>query len=169
MNMKCELQITYHDYKAAQRLHMTPRRRFTILLYPLLAFLFLGFICAFKRFHAGYGARDFFISVVVIAYLILFIGVLLPYRWRKNYKQQKLLHKPVQCEFTADHFCSFSEHGNATLPWKEFHKWRESKALFLIYQSDNLFHAIPKRIFQNPEDQAQFRGYLMNNIGNPVI
>ncbi len=165
--MKYELQITCDDYKAAMRLHVTPRRRFKIVLYPLLAFLALAIFFTFKNLLAGEG-RGFYMLAGGVAYLFLLFEVLLPYRWRKIYRQQKLLQKSFQYEFTADTFHTFSDYGNATLPWDKFHKWREGKNAFLVYQSDNLFHLIPKRIFESPEAQAQLRSYLTAKIGNPV-
>jgi hypothetical protein len=166
--MKYQLQIEYADYKAAQRLHMTPRRPFKIILYFLLALFVLACCFAVQKFLKGGEGQDFGFLVGVTVYLFLMFGVLFPYRWKKNYQQQKLLHMPFQYEFTTDTFCTFTEYGNVALPWKTFHKWREGKTLFLVYQTDRLFHLIPKRIFQCPEDQAQLRGYLTEKIGKPV-
>ena len=166
--MKYQIQLAYDDYKAAMRLHLTPRRRFKIMLFPLLCFFALGCLLAVRTFLRGEGGQGLYIVAGAAAYFILLFYVLLPYRWKKNYKQQKLLHLPFQHEFTADSLCTVAEYGNSTLPWKEFHKWREGKTLFLVYQSDNMFHMIPKRIFQNLADQEQLRGYLTDKIGKPV-
>jgi hypothetical protein len=166
--MKHDIQISYQDYKAAQRLHMAPRRRFRILLCILIACFGLAYILDISAVIKGESGRWLFVCAGLFAYFFLLFGVWLPRRWKKTYDGHKLLHRPYQFEITEEAFCSASEYGNATIPWREFHKWKEGKKLFLVYQSDHVFHVIPKRIFESPEAEENFRNLLRNALGNGI-
>ena len=166
--MNFDIQYSYDDFRAAQLLHMAPRRRFNILLYPLLAcFAFVGFI-AFLAILSGEGTRVEYGLFLFVAYLALMFGVMYPRRWKRIYDSHKLLHKMYQYEFTPDAFSVSSEYGASRIPWKEFPKWREGRTLFLVYQSDIMFHAIPKRVFADRGEQERFRSYLLDGIGQPM-
>ncbi|MCP4644461.1 MAG: YcxB family protein [bacterium] len=177
--MKYELQITYDDYKSAMRCHVAPRRVFKFLLYALLAAMLapyaLGCLLAFSAFLTGDGRVFHALAfgavswALLFGYMALLFGVLRPYRWRKNYRQQKLFRKPIQYEFTEAKFLTSGDYGNTAIPWHEFHKWEEGKHVFLVYVSDVLLTIIPKRIFASQEEQEQLRSYLTNGIGKPVL
>jgi hypothetical protein len=169
VNMKYELKISYEDFKAAQHLHMRPRRGFRIVLYPLLALFALTAILVSINFVKGHGsARSSYILMGCIAYLLLIIAILIPSKWKRIYNQQKLFEVTFDYEFTESSLCSTSELGNVSLPWGKFHKWKENKKMFIVYQSDVMFHLIPKRIFRTEEEISRLRDILSESIGKAV-
>ena len=159
------LTISYDDYKAAQLLHLTPRKKFKLFLYPLLFLLISAFLFFTYHFFQGNGyEREFYIFIVCIAYLALIFLIIHPWKWRKIYEQQKFFETKFDYEFTNEALCSRSDLGNATLPWVQFHKWKENKNTFIVYQSDAIFHLIPKRIFHSEEEINQLRVILKDSI-----
>jgi len=59
-----------------------------------------------------------------------------------------------------------SERANSTIEgkWSSFVKFKETKNLFLTYQSKDVVGIVPKRAFPSPEAVAQFRNLLASNI-----
>jgi hypothetical protein len=167
--MKYALKISYEDYKAAQQLHMKPRRGFRIVLYPLLVLFALTAICVTINFVKGNCAsRSFYILMGCIAYLFFVFAILFPSKWKRIFNQQKFFELTFDYEFTESALCSASELGHVSLPWAKFHKWKENKKMFIVYQSDVLFHLIPKRIFKTEEEISRLRAILTQSIGKAV-
>jgi MFS family permease len=163
--MDYELKITFDDYKAAQRLAMRPRQAYRITGYLLFALFFIGLTVTL--FIAKSDWRILFVIGVVL-YLIGFFFLYLPYRWRRLFSQHKLLHEPHQCQFTEDALVSTSDLGNVKIPWGMFSKWKEGRKTFILYQSDNLFHIIPKRIFHGTKEEGFLRNTLLGSVGKPI-
>lgn len=167
--MKYELKISYKDFKLAQRLHLRPRRRSRMVLYPLLALFMLAVICSGISFMQGNGSGSgFYILFGCMVYLFAIFFILVPLKWKRIFRQQKFLETTFEQEFTEAALCSASELGNVSLPWNKFHKWKENKSMFIVYQSDALFHLIPKRIFQTEEETTRLRMILSQSIGKAV-
>ena len=102
-----------------------------------------------------------------LGFCALVFFVILPLNAKRIYRQQKWLQLPADIHVTGESYHVKSEFGEATLPWKGFHKWKENRHLFLVYQSDILFHMWPKRCFPSPEAADEFRAILQRQIGKP--
>jgi hypothetical protein len=50
--------------------------------------------------------------------------------------------------------------GTTEAKWSSFEKFKETKNLFLTYQTKDVIGIVPRRAFSNPEDIAQFRNLL---------
>src|SRR5215475_7227989 len=57
-----------------------------------------------------------------------------------------LLIFPV-IELSDEAFELRNEFGSSRIPWKNFVKWKQNKALLLLYRSDFVFQMLPGRIF----------------------
>jgi YcxB-like protein len=55
--------------------------------------------------------------------------------------------------------------GEENPTWDYFIKRKEGKNLLTMYQSDALFHIIPKRFFASAEEMSQFRQLLQKKLG----
>jgi YcxB-like protein len=60
-----------------------------------------------------------------------------------------------------------SEHGTMKMRLSDFHKYKVSKDLILLYPSQVIFHMFPRRCFASEEDFKTFLSYLEANLGNP--
>jgi len=65
-----------------------------------------------------------------------------------------------------DKFSASSSHGQTTIDWKDFHKYKKNKRIILLYQSDALFHMFPIRWFSG-DQFAEFQEILRANLGKP--
>ncbi|MGZ7090791.1 MAG: YcxB family protein [Candidatus Angelobacter sp.] len=61
--------------------------------------------------------------------------------------------------FISDHPLGHSE-----TTWNMYEKFRETRYLFLLYQSADLISILPKRVFASPADLDQFRALLTSKV-----
>ena len=55
------------------------------------------------------------------------------------------------------------------LRWTAFQKFLETDSLFILYESDRVFHMVPKRGFQSAEEMTGFLAALVHSISNGVL
>ena len=166
--MKLHCQITPEDYIRAQFLHLRPRPVIKwVGLLIVVAALALGIQ---QLIFPPSGAITWtpFAILGGLAYFAIMYCVLLPLKTRKIFKQQQTLQIPYESELTDDAFASVSVHGNATMPWSVFHKYKLNKNIILLYQSDAIYHMFPKRWFTENEF-TEFRAILQRHLGQPKV
>jgi hypothetical protein len=93
-------------------------------------------------------------------YLAGYFLVLLPWRARRIFRQQKSLQHPFRMIVDASGLSVSNEFGQAVVPWDHVRKWKENRQLFLVYHSDVLFHMIPKHCLRDPEEAIALRSLL---------
>jgi hypothetical protein len=54
--------------------------------------------------------------------------------------------------------------GNVEAKWRSFEKFKETKNLFLTYQTKDVVGIVPKRAFSNLDDIRQFRNLLASKL-----
>jgi hypothetical protein len=165
--MQYDVQITFDDYKAAQKLHLK-KTRIRVCFYFLLGLI----VCvAINPLDFSDALLLLFSSLrdVMWTFIVLFILY-----WLYSKELKKSFPKIQRYEFTQDDFRVTT---NYTLPinWQAVCKWEEDKSLFLVYQPRHLFrlvpekmHIIPKRIFPDQEALDQLRNILTEKIGKPA-
>jgi len=164
--MKISYLLTPEDYIRARRLSMRPRPWLRIVGYIVVA-LFIAFIVwqGYDVFAHGKRQGDFWMIVGIAAYLLTAYFLLLPWRTRRLFRQQKTLQHPIELELTENHFSGSSSHGTFKMAWSDFHKWKKNDHVILIYQSAALMHMIPLRAFQSPTDIATLVSILEKHLG----
>jgi len=164
--MNLTIQLTPEDYIKANLVHMRPRPVIKWVGYFML--LLVVIVLGLSIYEAIAHQKSFSDSIWIIAalaYLAFLFGFLRPRRIRKIFRQQESLHMPYSFTVADDAVLTKSENGEARLAWDYFSKWKEGKDLFLLYQSDVMFHMVPKRCFASPEEMTQFRKLLLEKIG----
>lgn len=90
-------------------------------------------------------------------------GVVFPLamiRWRVSalarriHGQQRALHGEVALEWDQDELRATTGDGGSRTRWTDYHRWRESPAVILFYQSDALFQFLPKRVLTPAQADA---------------
>jgi hypothetical protein len=158
-------QISFADFRAAQYVHLRPRPwlRYvgTLLLMLALVVLLVG-LCA--DFATPSSHTNSLLMAALLVYIAAFFFVYLPWRYRRLYRQQKALHGPIRFQVAETGVTTTSSVGQVVFPWSHFHKWKEGKVVFLLYFSDALFTAVPKRFFDRHDDMVAFRNLLNANV-----
>lgn len=90
-------------------------------------------------------------------------GLLLPLgmmRWRvpalarRIHRQQRGLREEIMLEWTSEALAARSPLGHGRLLWTDYVRWREDRAIVLLFQSDAIFQMLPKRILPPPVLEA---------------
>ncbi len=166
--MNLTLQVTEKDYVRAQFLIMRPRPWIKVLgIIYLLVFtlaLAIGLYRAIVEYNGLKMILAITIMILFVVWCIWFFFYYLPQWWRKLYHQSKY-HPTSECEIDDIAISINNSLGNSKLPWDYFHRWRESKYIFILYPADNLFHIFPKHCFSSEQDVNDFRKLLTEKIG----
>jgi YcxB-like protein len=152
--MKFTVQVSEQDYMNAQRLHMRPgkaRRVFHCLL-GIILIPSLLFLAAADEYHTREPAL---IALGVIALVIILFVVVVPWRLRRFYREQKTLKYPFTMELNEEGVFSEGENGSGRIKWDDFYAWKQDANTILLYQARNLFNMIPCRVFASTQDGGQ--------------
>jgi hypothetical protein len=154
---------TPQDFVAANWIHWRPRAVLGWLGILIASLFAVALVDSFFLHSEPAGWLDW-AALGVPAYFAYFFGVHLPYKCRKAYRQRKDLQR--ECEFVADGSTLKLETlgGSMNKPWSDYLKWKEGKAAFLVYMSDNVYHLLPKRCFESEADIGKFRELLVARV-----
>lgn len=160
-----QIQISSDDYLSAIRAGMKPRPAFAVLggLIVVLALIAVVFTLYAWRLQER-GWTDV-LCLAAIAYIPAWYWLYLPWKVRRLYTQQRSLQEPASVEIGVAGLQFSTATGGGLLPWENIYRWRESRTVFVIYQSDALLHLIPKRCFDSPQAQNDFRVLLLRQVG----
>jgi YcxB-like protein len=155
---------TANDLVSAAWVHLRPRRNLGIVGIVLVLLALLAVWLSFFGAHAESSGWAKWVLPSALLYLALAFGVGIPYKARRAYKQRKDLQR--QCSFSwSNAGLYFSTEGMAgTKPWADYLKWKEGGEVILLYLSDNLYQAIPKRFFASESDLLEFREFLSQQV-----
>jgi YcxB-like protein len=104
----------------------------------------------------------FFISLFAT---LIILQIMMPYivHWR-IYSRNPRLYGRRTVVFDNEGLTSDSEIAHVKIKWSSFEKFRETKNLFLIYQTKDVAGITPKRAFPSPEAVEQFRELLASKV-----
>jgi hypothetical protein len=106
-------------------------------------------------------------SVVIAAFATLtIVQLFMPYIiHRRIYHRNPRLFEMRTVTFNDEGLKSEkATTGTVEAKWSSFEKFKETKNLFLTYQTKDVIGIVPKRAFSNPEDAAQFRNLLASKL-----
>ena len=164
--MNLTVHITAKDYLKANYLHLRPRPFLKFLIFISAILVVIVLFISFAAFSSKGRSLVLPITMAVcVAYLPIFLFIILPFRSRKIYLQQKLMQLPCDFSFDESSMQAKSGVGTSSICWDMLHKWKENKDLILVYQSDAIFHMFPKRCFASESDINEFRSILIKHLG----
>jgi hypothetical protein len=154
------------DFVRACQAHHTSKRRLIFDAFLVIGFAALG---VYRISNANDSKHDFWMGIVMIslsALLILFFvlacWVIPRYIFR---------HEP---KFRDDYFLHFSDEGihfrtaniDSHLQWSMYDRALITPHSYLLYYSKRQFTIVPKRFFENSEQQQNFENLVRNHISN---
>jgi hypothetical protein len=133
-----------------------------------LGCLLLGAYWAFQRDWSGVASLVgwFFIGLALIVWLYVGNRWLLPPSVRKQLSRSKGLQDDVVVSWDADRIMFEAGHGQSRWPWSDFYRWQESSGGLLLWQSDRIYHYLPKRILAD-DQVSEIRANLTSAVGRP--
>jgi hypothetical protein len=164
--MKLHCQLTPGDYIDARFLHLRPRPLFKWIGLSLVGVAIFVCVNGFLNVSESDAPWNPFIILAALLYFTLFYGVWIPLGTKRLFLQQKTLQEPYEVDISDEAFSASSRHGQTTMVWKDFHKYKTNKRIILLYQSDALFHMFPMRWFSGDQFR-EFQEILRANLGDP--
>jgi YcxB-like protein len=149
------MQLTSEDYLKAAYLHIRPARRWIPLYFTLLG-TYLGIIV-----FMGYSAV--ILGIGVFCYYFF----LIPLRVRRLSSQSIYITFEHQIEISPEILEVISVTGTTRMYLTDFHKYKISKEIIVLYLTDQRFHIFPRRCFSSEADVQTFLSYLQANLGSP--
>ena len=150
------LTITEQDVISAQRLHARPT---PLLSVGLLALAVGGTAIAYVQGLFSVGASVGTL-IGMFGWLSALFFIIIPYRSRRIYRQQKSLHQEHQFEWDDQFVYFHSNDVEGKVRWADFIKVKENRNMLSLYYSDTLFNMIPKRCFSKSEDLEDFKAHF---------
>jgi hypothetical protein len=109
---------------------------------------------------------DTWIVVIAVFASLTIVQVLMPYIVHgRVYRRNPRLFEMRTVTFSDEGLKSErATTGTVEAKWSGFEKFKETRNLFLTYQTKDVIGIVPKRAFSNPEDIAQFRNLLASKL-----
>ena len=106
------------------------------------------------------------IVVVAVFASLTTVQLFMPYIiHRKIYRRNLRLFEMRTVTFSDDGVKSEkATTGSVEAKWSSFEKFKETKNLFLTYQTKDVVGIVPKRAFSNLDDIGQFRNLLASKL-----
>ena len=151
-----KVTITEKDLWHAYMLHQRPNG------VVLVALLFFGAVFAtYAHEELGISLSTIVVGVIGgVIRVIAYYYVLLRYRCKKIYRQQKNLHTPYDLSWNEKAIHMESEYGSGSVPWSDFVKYKENDKFILMYYSDALFNLVTTSSFDSDQMLKEFRSHL---------
>lgn len=154
--MECHYTLTEAEVVKAMQLH--GRGANSTLMGLTLGAISLVLLGVFTEYEAmGFGGA----IGGVIGYFTLLLLVI-PFNAKKQYQQNRALRSEIIMCLSKYEIEFKGGTGESKLKWSDIHKWRQSKDIYLLYITSNMFHIIPSRVLGN---NAEFNKLLVKQIG----
>lgn len=161
--MKFSYTLTADEFSDMVSSHFSQYKKQTYLS-SLLLLMGLSFL-------SWKGTLDFsFILFVIIITmsLVASIKLLLPWRYRRSFKKQKMLSCRREMIFSEDDFTIITKYLKATIKYSSIEKVVYFNAWILIYLTHNNFHFIPTRIFKSDEEKEELLK-IFEKTGSEIV
>ena len=117
---------------------------------------------AFFYVYADPGFGLFLAAMSVL--LLLMLLVVSSIAFRRGYRRNPRIFGKRKVTISETGIVSDSQLAHVETNWNTYQQFRETKNLFLLYQSKDLIRILPKRVFTNPEDLENVRGLIASKI-----
>jgi len=155
---------TEREYGEATRLYFSRTKRIKIDTIIGIAVLLYGI---WLWMIEGYSlASVFFIGVGVLGFSIRYLSsYILP---QIRFKQEPKFKDEYTLIFGDEGLEFKTEHLNSKLDWTYYYKALESNNLYLLMYGKGLFTIVPKRAFNNKEQESEFRNMISKNLRDGI-
>ena len=122
-----------------------------------------GFVLGLVFFvYAGHWFGIFLIALSV--FLLLVQLIVPPLAFARVYRRNSRLFGMRTVTVSDTGIVSDHQLGHTESAWNMYEKFRETRNLFLLYQSTDIIGIVPKRAFASPADLEQFRALIASKV-----
>ncbi|MCC5636181.1 YcxB family protein [Nostoc sp. CHAB 5844] len=162
------IQLTTNDYIKANYLHLRPATELRVYYLLLLGiYISLGGFLSYSVIILGGNIADFifWLSLGICGLYLYFF--LLPSRVRRISSQSTYVTFEHQVEISPEMLEVVEVTGTTRMRLADFHKYKVSQELIVLYPTDRSFYIFPRRCFPSEADVQTFLSYLQTNLGSP--
>ena len=160
--MNLEYRITFNDFLEAHQAHLKSQR----FLYLFLWFISISVVVVGVAGLLIGRIWDFCFLVISSICINPSFNVLQYYCLARTWKSQPSIREPITLEVAKEGLTMSSSSFQSNLKWQIYTHFIETKNLFMVYQSKQIFNVFPKRAFSNDEQIHEFRELLRTKLGN---
>jgi hypothetical protein len=157
--VQLKYEITQQEFleMAWSRYRASARWKFALSLSALL--LAAGVLLCFYADHT----LGFTLVCLSLLFLLLIVGVT-SLSFRRAYRRNSRMFGLRTITISDTGFISDNPLGRTETTWNMYEKFRETKTLFLLYQSVDLIGILPKRAFATAAELEHFRALLTSKV-----
>jgi hypothetical protein len=149
MSGKLRFTPTEENLKAAYSLHLA---RFSVKRLLVMAALGMFVGLAVAGLSGTRNMNDVMLVTIgmlcwaLVVTLVIYLTI--RYFWiprfaRRVFAQQKDLQSETEISWDDRSFVAANANGSGSLPWADFHRWKQDEAALLLYRSEALFNFLP--------------------------
>ncbi len=162
--MNLEYRINAQDYQEAYRANYRSQQMSYVALYVLS-----GLIILMGLLYIVLPKADRFIDLLLGTGLIGLGICLIPdlyYRFFfvSFWRSPPYVREAVMLQVNPEGMVYYSDSVQATLKWHVYTHFVETRNLFLVYLSPQMYGVLPKRAFNDSTQMAQFRSLLRQTL-----
>ncbi len=132
----------------------------------ILGLCFGGIVFALGLFVYIFVAHDLgFILIGLAIFFMLLLVATTSFSLRRVYHRNRSFFGPRTITISEEGIVSDNPLGHAETTWDKYQQFRETKNLFLLYQSQDVIGILPKRVFATSSDLEQFKSLMATKIG----
>jgi len=164
--MKIETQVTADDnIRMAFNIYYS---RPAAIIIVVLGSLFLVTLLACLVQGIEFNGMSYFYLFLFGIVFLLTTPLILYFNTKKQYESNKSLQQVITYEFTEEKILLTSASISSDFPWENVYMVRETKSLFLIYQSRAVANLLPKRFF-SAEEIIEFRDLAKRKVSKTKL
>lgn len=112
----------------------------------------------------GYSPMRAMLVTLGLVFLAMLVAteVVLPRWW---FRREPKLQDPYTLTFSDTGIDFRTSRIHSQLEWALYHGFAESPTTYLLLYGHNQFSAIPKRVFESPEQEARFKALVAAKLG----
>lgn len=158
--VELHFRYTEGEYVSALRAYMLTKRRPLFFAGMAAVVTLLGIY--FFLTQSELAATIAFLCTGTFMFGLIFTSFGTVPHWR--FRDNPMFRSEYHLQFTEDEIVFRTDHLNATLKWETYTKAMETKKFFLLAHGEAALTVIPKRVFDNESQQAQFADMLMRKV-----
>jgi hypothetical protein len=157
------LHFTYTETDYVRAVRLRNRRR-AGGRFDLVAGLGVTAFGAVTWWHEGYSSMRAMLVALGLLFLAMLVAteVVLPRWW---FRREPKLQDPYTLTFSDTGIDFRTSRIHSQLEWALYHGFAESPTTYLLLYGHNQFSAIPKRVFESPEQEARFKVLVAAKLG----
>lgn len=97
-------------------------------------------------------------------FFLLILLVAPPLNCRLAYRRNRRLFATRKISISEQGIVADSQLGHGETNWKSYQRFKETKHLFLLYQSRDMVVILPKRAFADQEDLEKVRALMVSKV-----